>query len=483
MLLGFALVAAACSGGAEPVAQITPPVTPVPAANVPNNAGDDLLELLKYGSGGATTSTTTPAQRAEAELYIAGLVRSYFEAAGSRNWDAVYLASSTEFLGTCTEEEFEDVTALTSEPTEILFSELFEIHVVGDFATGRFEVTDAAGTLPIEGLLAVLEADGWRITINPCDVAAKVGSGDFTYPLIITTTTLAAAAGGDGSGAPSEAAPIDPILTTTTTPSAVTTTTVPDVFGPIGVGGSTTTTTTMPPTPLTAADKAGIEAVLRQFMVAEASQNYVSLHDSVPPLFSCDATATAASLAPFHWSPTALTFSDFEIVGGNDEGYATFELTYADTGEILLIEDFGAWLWGGQWYAAVHPCKWTLNRSADGLANDKTIDNMEAVLLVARDLYAAVGDYDIPNSTLNAMFIDEELLFVSTPDLASEGVVAYMDMGQEVVILTQSESGRWYCTVENALTGAHHGSSFLPSTVDNPGGCRSVALANPWSLL
>ena len=112
-----------------------------------------------------------------------------------------------------------------------------------------------------------------------------------------------------------------------------------------------------------------------------------------------------------------------------------------------------------------------------------TIDNMEAVLLVARGLYAAVGDYDIPNSTLNAMFIDESLLFVSTPDLAGPGVVAYMDMGQEVVILTQSNSGRWYCTVENAVTGAHHSSSFLPSTVDNPDGCRDATLTNPWSIL
>ena len=249
------------------------------------------------------------------------------------------------------------------------------------------------------------------------------------------------------------------------------------------MGGSTTTTTTIPPTPLTGADKAEIEAVLKQFMIAEGSQNYVSLHDAVPPLFSCDATDTAADLATFHWSPTTLTFGDFEITGGNDEGYATFELTYADSGETLLIEDFGAWLWGGEWYAAVHPCKWTDNRVIDGIANDVTIVNMEAVLLVARDLYAAVSDYDVPNSTLNAMFYDESLLFVGTPDLASEGVVAYMDMGQEVVILTQSASGRWYCTAENALTGAHHGSSFLPSTADNPDGRRSIALSNPWSLL
>ncbi len=158
-------------------------------------------------------------------------------------------------------------------------------------------------------------------------------------------------------------------------------------------------------------------------------------------------------------------------------------MTYADSGETLVIEDFGAWLWGGEWYAAVHPCKWTDNQALAGASNDITIANMEAVLLVARDLYAAVGDYDIPNSTLNAMFYDEALTFVSTPDLAGVGVVAYMDMGQEVAILTQSAGGRWYCTVENALTGAHHGSAFLPATVDNPAGCTSVTLTNPWSLL
>ncbi len=158
-------------------------------------------------------------------------------------------------------------------------------------------------------------------------------------------------------------------------------------------------------------------------------------------------------------------------------------MTYADSGETLLIEDFGAWLWGGDWYAAVHPCKWTDNEVLAGTSNAVTIGNMEAVLLVARDLYAAVGDYDIPNSTLNAMFFDEALSFVSTPDLAGVGVVAYMDMGQEVAILTQSASGRWYCTVENALTGAHHASAFLPATVDTPTGCSSVTLTNPWSLL
>ncbi|MEE9228812.1 MAG: hypothetical protein V3U47_07555 [Acidimicrobiia bacterium] len=488
LLLGLALVAAACSGGDDSVAVATPPVTQAPAANLPD-AGADLLELLQFGGTPASTSTTTPAQRVEAELFVTELVKGYFEAAGARDWDAVYSASSSEFLGTCGFEEFAAMAGIAAEATEIVFSEEFEIHVVGDFASGRFEVTDAAGTLPIEGLLAVLDPEGWRMAINPCDVVAKVGSGDFTYPLVITTTTLAGEVGADGDGgadggAPSDGAPIDPDLTTTTlAPGASTTTTSPDIFGPGGTGASTTTTTTLAPIPLTAADEAEIEAILKQFMIAEASQDYVSLHDAVPALFSCDATDTAADLGSFHWSPTALTFGDFEITGGNDEGYATFELTYTDSGETLLVEDFGAWSWGGEWFAAVHPCKWTLNRVNDGTANDVTIDNMEAVLLVARDLYAAVGDYDIPNSTLNAMFIDESLLFVGTPDLAGPGVVAYMDMGQEVVILTQSASGRWYCTVENALTGAHHGSSFLPSTVDNPDGCRSVTLSNPWSIL
>lgn len=482
ILVGFALVAAACSGGSEPVAESTPPVTQIPVASLPD-AGKDLLALLELAGPAIPTSTTTPAQRAAAEVFVADLVKGYFEAVAARDWDAVYAASSVEFLATCLPEDFAAVTAFAAEPAAITFSELFEIHVVGDFASGRFEVADESGTLPIEGLLAVLDSEGWRVAIDPCDAAAKVGSGDFTYPLIITTTTLAPDAGTDG-GAPSDGAPIDPDLTTTTlAPGASTTTTSPDIFGPGGVGGSTTTTTTVPPTPLTAADEAEIEAVLKQFMIAEASQDYVSLHDAVPPLFTCDATDTAADLAPFHWSPTAVTFGDFVITGGNDEGYADFEITYTDSGETLLIEDFGAWLWGGEWYAAVHPCKWTENRVGDGSGNDTTIANMEAVLLVARDLYTAAGDYDVPNSTLNAMFYDESLVFVSTPDLASVGVVAYMDMGQEVVILTQSDSGRWYCTVENAVTGAHHASSFLPGTVDNPDGCESVVLASPWSLL
>ncbi len=484
LLLGFALVGAACSGSDEPTSEITPPVTVPQVADLPDDVAEELLALLEFGSASASTSTTSPGERAETELYVAELVRSYFKAAGAGNWDAVYQASATDFLGTCTGEVFNDVSSGATEPTELTFSERFEMHVVGDFATGRFEVTDGTGTLPIEGLLAVREADGWRIAINPCDVAAKVASRDFTYPLVITTTTVAADAGTDPGAAPSDGAPIDPDLTTTTVAAGgATTTTTPDIFGPGGSGGSTTTTTTVPPTPLTAADKAEIELVLEQFMTAAAARDYVSLHDSVPPLFSCTAANTAADLAPFHWSPTTLTFGDFEITGGNDEGYATFEVTYADSGETLLIEDFGAWLWGGDWYAAVHPCKWTDNEVLAGTSNAVTIGNMEAVLLVARDLYAAVGDYDIPNSTLNAMFFDEALSFVSTPDLAGVGVVAYMDMGQEVAILTQSASGRWYCTVENALTGAHHASAFLPATVDTPTGCSSVTLTNPWSLL
>ena len=194
MLLGFALVGAACSGDGDTAGGGTPPVTPVPTANVPD-AGNDLLKLLQFGEASGPTSTTTPAQRASAELFVGELVQGYFAAAAARNWDAVYQASSTEFFGTCTAEEFGALAAATAEPTVISFSADFQIHVVGDFATGRFEVTDDVGTLPIEGLLAVSDSEGWRIALNPCDVVAKVGSGDITYPMVITTTTLAADAG------------------------------------------------------------------------------------------------------------------------------------------------------------------------------------------------------------------------------------------------------------------------------------------------
>ena len=69
LLLGLALVAAACSGGDDSVAVATPPVTQAPAANLPD-AGADLLELLQFGGTPASTSTTTPAQRVEAELFV-----------------------------------------------------------------------------------------------------------------------------------------------------------------------------------------------------------------------------------------------------------------------------------------------------------------------------------------------------------------------------------------------------------------------------
>ena len=158
---------------------------------MPDGVAAELLALLEFGTDPVATSTTTPGERVEAELFVAELVKSYFEAAGARNWDVVYQASADDFLGACTAEEFYALAASAADPTDVAFSEQFDIHVVGDFATGRFEVTDSAGTLPIEGLLAVWEAEGWRVAINPCDVVAKVGSGDFTYPLIITTTVPA----------------------------------------------------------------------------------------------------------------------------------------------------------------------------------------------------------------------------------------------------------------------------------------------------
>lgn len=497
VLLSFALVAAACSGGGE-TADSTPPVTPIPLAASPD-IPEELAGLLESPEAEATTETSSPSDRVAAEDFVSDLLVGYFEATATRDWDAVYAASSTDFHGSCTPDDYAALTDFDVAPEEVAFNGAFDVSVVGDFATGRIDVTDSGGTLPVEGLLAVAEEDGWRVMINPCDVAAKVGSGSFSYPIIITTTTEApppttvsdpsTAADGSGESASVEA-PIDPEITlpdTGGTEDAVTTTTVPDILGPPPIGGTTTTTTTLPPVPLTAAEKAEIEAVIKQFVTAEASQDYALLHASVPPLFSCTPADTAANLAFYPWSPTAVTFGSFEMERGNvgqgDEAFATFDVTYLDSGETLTVTDFGAWEWGGEWYAAVHPCKWTDNTKEDGGANLQAVGFLEEVLLTARALYAGAGDYDVPTSTLNAIFIDDDLQFVATPDQAGVGVIAYVNNDQEVLILTQSNSEHWYCIVENAVTGAHFGASFLPDTVDTVGGCLSVSLASPWSPL
>ena len=474
LLLGFALVAGACSGGGEEAA--TTPITAAPSAALPDAVGDALFDMLFEKP--PTTSTTTPEDRAEAEVFIAELAQTYFKAAAAGDWDAVYQASASEFKDTCTPDEFGSVSSAIAEPVELTF-DAAEVQVVGDFATGSFEVSDTEGSLRVEGLVAYWEPEGWRVAIDPCDVAARVASGDFSYPVVLTTTTLAPVEGG-GTGNPTEDAPIPPELTTTTTtaPDAATTTSTADITGPNPEGEATTTTTTMPPVPLTAADEFAVESIIKQFLTAEAARDYVTLHASVPPLFSCTATDTSDDLSPYHWSATALTFSDFTITGANDEAFASFDVTFADTGETLSVTDFGAWEWGDVWYAAVHPCTWTELEVNDGSANQFVIDLLNDTLDLARTLYAGAGDYDIPTATLNALSDDVE--WVGTADQAGIGKIAYVDSDQELLIITQSNSGRWYCIAEDAVLGEHYGSAALAPTVDTIDGCRSVTLTNPF---
>lgn len=471
----LALVAAGCSGGDE----ATTPITAPPSAALPDAAGDALLDMmfdLPGGQSGPTTSTT-PDERAETEIFIDQMTRAYFEAAAAREWDAVYEASAIEFQQSCPPEDFAALTAVPSDPNPITFGDA-EVLVVGDFATGSYEVIDAVGTIRVEGLLALWGADGWRMAIDPCGIAERAATGEYNYPVVLTTTTLEAPAENAAENPTTEAS-IPPELTTTTAPAGgTTTTTAADITGPNPEGNATTTTTSIPPVPLTAADRVAIEATVQDFLSAEAARDYAALHASVPPLFSCTAADTSLALAPFHWSPTTVTFSDFTITGGNDEAFASFQITYADTGETLSVTDFGAWEWGGVWYAAVHPCKWTELEVIDGGGNQYVIDLMNDTVALARDLYDDAGDYDIPTAALNAL--DDEVTWVGTTDLAGEGSVAYVDNDQEVLILTQSSSGRWYCVAEDATVGAHYGSAAQAATIDTMAGCRSVTLANPF---
>ncbi|MDH3605536.1 MAG: hypothetical protein OER12_00910 [Acidimicrobiia bacterium] len=473
LIIGFALIASACSGGDEAVtAPITAPPAGVPDTGISDAVADELLDMLSDKP--PTTSTTTPEERAITEAFITDLTTTYFQAAAAGEWEAVYNASAVEFQNTCTPEEYAAFTSDVDEPVELTFSSI-EIQVVGDFATGSLEVSDDEGSLRVEGLLAYWEADGWRMAIDPCDVAARVTSGDFSYPVVLTTTTLAATAADN----PTTDASIPPELTTTTlAPGGSTTTSTADITGPDPEGEATTTTTTLPPVPLTAADKSAIEGVVQQFLIAEAARDYVALHASVPPLFTCTPVDTAADLSPFHWSPTTVTFSDFTITGGDDEAFATFDIRFADTGEILTVTDFGAWEWGDVWYAAVHPCTWTGLEASDGANNQFVIDLMNDTLTLARSLYLGAGDYDIPTATLNALSDDVE--WVGTADQAGTGKVAYVDNDQELLIITQSASGRWYCIAEDALLGEHYGSAALAPTVDTIDGCRSVLMSNPF---
>jgi hypothetical protein len=474
LLVVVALVGSSCSGGDD---EATTPITP-PAAQLPDAAADALMDMIfdeVFGEPSAPAPISTPEDRAAAEAFVEQLTRNFFVAAAARQWDALYEAASSEFQATCTPDRYSELTANSPEPVEISFGNT-EVQVIGDFATGSFEVVDEAGTLRVEGLVAVWESDGWRIAIDPCRVAERASSGEYNYPILLTTTTLEPPPVAEN---PTTQASIPAELTTTSTTAPVeSTTTTADITGPDPEGEGTTTTTTLPPVPLTAADEAAIEAIIQQFIAAEAARDYVSLHAAVPPLFTCTAVDTTLALDPFHWSPTTVTFGDFTITGENDEAFASFDVTFADTGETLTVSEFGAWEWGGVWYAAVHPCKWTDLEVLDGTGNSFVIGLMNDTLDLARALYGGAGDYDIPTATLNALSDDVE--WVGTTNLAGEGKVAYVDHDQEVLVLTQSSSGRWYCIAEDATLGAHYGSAALASTIDTIAGCRSVTMTVPF---
>ena len=478
LLVALALVGSSCSGSDNEAA--TPPVTAPPAAQLPDAAAEALMDLVfdqpELGPQSDETAGTTPADRATAEAFVDHLVRSFFLAAAGREWDALYEAASSEFQASCTPDRYAGLTADSSDPNDITFGAT-EVQVVGDFATGSFEVADEAGTLRVEGLVAVWEFDGWRVAIDPCGVAERAASGEYNYPILLTTTTVEPETVAEN---PTTEASIPPEVTTTTPAPATTTTTTTsaDITGPDPEGDGTTTTTTVPPVPLTTADRTAIEAVIQDFMAAEAARNYPALYASVPPLFACTPLDTDTSLAPYHYSPTTVTFSGFTISGANDEAFASFDVTYADTGETLSVNGFGAWEWGGVWYAAVHPCKWTELEATDGAANQAVIDLLGATLGLARSLYAGAGDYDIPTATLNAL--DDTVEWVETAAEAGENKVAYVDDDQELLIITQSSSGRWYCIAEDAAIGAHYASAAQPGTIDTIAGCRGVTLTVPF---
>ncbi len=455
LVVGLVLVASSCSG-ADGSGAPSSPITAPPAASP--DAGQALLDLISAPEAVETTATTF--DRAQAESFVSELLTGYFKAVGARDWDAVYEASSVAFRATCGAERYADIVdSIDAEPTEIEFVGAFEVSIVGDFGTGSLNVYDQVGTFHVEGLLAVAETEGWRVAIDPCDAANDVADGDASYPLIIATTTLAP---------PPTEATIPPELTTTTT--------VPGVPGVPGVP----TTTTIPGTPLTAADKTEIEAVLRDFMTAYAVQDWAAYHAAVPPLFECTPADTIAALAPFHFSPTAVSFSPMTITGADDEAAATFDVRYLDSLETVKVESLGAWEWGGVWYAAVHPCTSVDSIASNGSANTSAIDLLNDTLLLARVLYVGAGDYDIPTSALNE--ISETASFVEDVGEAGVGMVAYVDDDQEVLIVTQSGSGLWYCIAEDAAGGAHFATAFYLETVNTLAGCRSVVLAVPWSV-
>jgi hypothetical protein len=454
----LALMATACSGGEDTT---TPSYTVPPGLSTSEieEGLEQLVEEMLSPPTGLPPNTEDPGYADPAAAVV-----GFWEATAAGQWDAAYASAAPHLAAGCDRREY-DATAsgLDDQTKELTFSTI-ELSVINDLAFGSFRVYDGTGTLPIEGLLAVQVDDAWYAYANPCEAVTEAATGGPSYPVVVTTVPLIEAT------IPAEATTTTVAVTTTTT--STTLPTEPPLTVP-------TTTTTLPPVvPLTADDKASIELIIRQFMQADAKQDWMALYTSVPPLFSCTPAEIAAAQAPYHYSPTAVSFGPFSIKGNDDEAYATFDVTYADTGETINVVDFGAWEWGGNWYAAIEPCLYSELLGGNGLMNEYAMANLNSALELARALYVDAGDYDIPLATLEAL--EPSFPWVGTAADAENGAVGYVNDGQKLLLVSQSLSGRWYCVAEQAGQPAMYASAAYAATIDTFDGCRAVNLANPW---
>lgn len=455
LLLAFSLVAAACSSGGD---------SEPPVYTVPPGFGDD-------ADNPATDTTTTTSVDPSGYSDPANAIVAYWEAVAAYDWTTAYQASSPQFADECNFGLYAAAAVeVAGEPRSLEFSPI-ELSVINDLAFGQFSYDDGVGVLPIEGLLAVRVDSEWFAYANPCVALEQAATGGPSYPVVIIVEDPTP------TDNPTSDAPIpDSATTTTTTPPSSTTTLLTDP-----PSDTPTTTTTIPPVvPLTAADQAEIELIVRQFVQAEAHQDWAVMYDSVPPLFGsvCTAEDIAANQSLYHYSASDVTFGEFTVEGNDDEAFASFDVTYADTGETVTVNDFGAWEWGGVWYAAVEPCIYNDLLIANGLANDAAMGNLHSALALARQLYEDAGDYDIPIPTLEAL--EPGFPWVASSNLAEGGAVAYVNDGQQLLLVSQSFSGRWYCIAEEAGKPAVYASGAFAATVDTYAGCQSVTLANPW---
>lgn len=454
LVLAFTLLAAACSGGGE---------SEPPVYTVPPGFGDD--------ADSPATDTTTSTIAATGHADPASAIVAYWEAVAAYDWETAYSTASPQFADDCVYSLYETVAeGVTGEPTTLEFSAI-DLSVINDLGFGQFSYNDGVGVIPIEGLLAVRFDSVWFAYANPCHALERAATTGPSYPMVIIVEDPTP------TDNPTDDAPIpDSATTTTTTPPSSTTTLLTDP-----PSETPTTTTTLPPVvPLSAADEAEIELIVRQFVQSEAKQDWAVMYDSVPPLFGgvCTAEEIATAQAPYHYSPTDVTFGEFTIEGNDDEAFASFEVSYADTGETVSVSEFGAWEWGGVWYAAVEPCLYSDLLEANGLANDTAMGNLHSALALARELYEDAGDYDIPIPTLEAL--EPGFPWVASSNLAEGGAVAYVNDGQKLLLVSQSVSGRWYCIAEEAGQPAVYSSGAFAATVDTFEGCKSVSLSNPW---